>query len=305
MMMPSLNLFSPPKVTIKRRRYVSYDDTDDHDDDNETSAPATTGTVVTCEYNYDDLDTEYSCPRLTKRQRRRCITLVPTSFTNRSLFVPILEDPEQETFSCTQHERGVPPPSLPFAYRQEEEEEERREGGRRISPSNYFDETTPFLQPKKKKQISLLQDIEQEEQPPNIEQEEQQGSRCCYLNPFSNLSPPPRMMINKSTRSNSSRQYLTSYPHYGSSEDTVQRQQQRQRQTPRRVLPTPSPFLSYSSSSSPVTAHNIDDTIVEQFQRAIRLSSEEQDPEELPSSLPTTPTTTTIKTPPSFDMLCY
>jgi len=169
MMTPSLTLFSPPQVTIKRRRYIlDDDDADDHDDDNETSAPATTGTVVTCEYNYDDLDTEYSCPRLTKRQRRRCITLLPSSFTNRSrLFVPMLEDPDQgetSTTTCTQQEEGgFPPPSLPFAlsFRQEVEEDERREGvGRSVSPWNYhFDETTP-----KKKKISRIQNIEQEEE---------------------------------------------------------------------------------------------------------------------------------------------
>jgi len=328
MMMPSLNLFSPPKVTIKRRRYVSYDDTDDHDDDNETSAPANTGTV-TCKY-HDDLDHEYSCPRPTKRQRRRCITLVPASFTNRSrLFVPLLEDPDPETATTTcthQEERGVPPPSLPLvvSYRQEEEEEdERREGaGRSISPSNnyLFEETPPFLQPQKKKKISRLQDVEQEEemqqQQTDIEQEEQlQGSRCCYLDPVvynnsknnSNPSPLPRRKITKSTRSCSSN-YLQSYPQYGSPEGTVQRQ--RQRQTSRRVVvPSPSPFLPSSSpfpvvedapgSSSTTTTTDvvfIEDTLVEHFQRATQLTEEQEE-------LPLSTTTTTLQTSPSFDIM--
>jgi len=282
-------------------------DNDDDDNDSETSATTTaTGTVVTCEY-HDVLENEYYCPRLSKRQRR-CITLVPDNLTNRSLFVPILEDPETAT-TTHQQEGGFPPPSLPFAIRQEEEKDEQREGaGRSISFSNYLlEETTPILQRKKKKKISRLQDIEQEEQQPyDIEQEEQQGSRCCYLDPFvynistSNSNPSPLLRMILSTRSNSSSKYLKSYPYYDSQEGTVQRQ----RHTPRRVVPTPPPFLPFSSSSFPVVGCAlIDDTIVEQFQRATRLNEEhEHDQEQEELSPPPPPPTTTIKRPPSFDI---
>ena len=144
--MPSLNLFSPPKVTIKRRRYVYADDDDDHDDDNETAAPIAMATGLvrdTSTNNYNDDDCPHNRPM--KRQRR-CITTVP-SFNNLSLFLPILEDLDHATTTHTHQEGGGSPlPSLlPLANRQEERRE--AEGGR-VSPSIHFDETTPFLQPK-------------------------------------------------------------------------------------------------------------------------------------------------------------